>query len=77
LRAGVGFLAAADDAQVFWPARQLVAVGMFAQQGGELYDTGFVEAPGLAVAVEDGAPGGCGYPADAARSRAPSSQPME
>jgi len=39
----MGFLAAAEDAQVGRPARQLVAVGMFAQQGGELDNPGFAQ----------------------------------
>ena len=64
LRAGVGPFAAADDAHVLGPRGQLVTVGSVAQQVGELNDPGLVELAGLALGVEDGAPGGCGYAED-------------
>jgi hypothetical protein len=64
LGAGVGFFAAADDAQVLRSVGQLVTVGPFPQQGGELDESGFVEVTRCSVVIEDGAPGGCGYPVD-------------
>ncbi len=64
LGARVGFLPAADDAQVGGSGRELVAVGVFAQQGGELDDAGRVESAWLAVGVEHVIPGGRGDAAD-------------
>jgi hypothetical protein len=56
LRAGLGFFAAGDDAQVSWPARQLVTAWCVAQQGGELDDARFPGVAGLALGVKDSAP---------------------
>jgi hypothetical protein len=77
LRAGVGFFAAADDAHLGGPARQLVATRSFPQQGGELDDPGLAGVAGLALWVEDGGPGGGGDQVNGRAFRAPSSQPME
>lgn len=53
----MGFLAAGDDPQIFGPGRQLVAVGVLAQQGGELDDPDLIQAAGPAVGIEDRVPG--------------------
>jgi hypothetical protein len=64
LRAGVGFLAAADDAQVNGPALQLVTVGVSAQQRGQLGDGGLGLGAWFAVDVEHAVPGRRGDAAD-------------
>jgi hypothetical protein len=73
LRVRVRLLAPADDAHVGWPVRQLVAIGVLPEQGGQLNDPGLGQVAGLAVSVEDSGPDACGTRAMAARSRAPSS----
>jgi len=62
LGSGVGFLAAGDDAQVGGPARELVTVGSFPQQGGEFDDTGLIGVAGLSLRVENSLPGAGGGP---------------
>jgi hypothetical protein len=76
LGARMGFFAAADDAQVGWPVRQLVTVGVFAQQGGELDDPGLGQVT-RPSSSRTAAQAGAGTWPMAARSRAPRSQPME
>ena len=77
LRAGVGFFAAADDAQIGRPVRQLVAMGPFPEQRGELDDPGLGQVAGPAVTVEDDSQAEAGIRSMPLRSRAPNSQPME
>jgi hypothetical protein len=49
LRARVWLLAPADDAQVGWPVRQLAAIGVLPEQGGQHNDPGLGQVAGLAV----------------------------
>jgi hypothetical protein len=64
LCAGVGFLAAGDDAQVLGSVRQLVTVWSFPEQGGELDHCGLSQVSGCTFGVEHVVPAVLGCAAE-------------